>query len=64
MSPAEFKLKWHLYTGNESSAYQSHFNDRCDLVQEQSGQPDHEGFRFGCALRGDHMPNLMERGGR
>ena len=34
MTPAEFKLKWHRYTGKESSAYQSHFNDLCELLQQ------------------------------
>ena len=49
MSPAEFKLKWHRYTGKESSAYQSHFNDLCDLLQQPTPVlADPSGSEFFC----------------
>ena len=35
MTWPQFKKKWSRYTGKESSAYQSHFNDLCQLL----GQP-------------------------
>jgi hypothetical protein len=35
MTWPEFKKKWFRYTGKESSAYQEHFNDLCQLL----GQP-------------------------
>jgi len=36
MTWAEFKKKWHRYTGKESSAYQEHFNDLCRLLDQQT----------------------------
>lgn len=33
MTPAEFKKKWAKFTGKESSAYQSHFDDLCRLLR-------------------------------
>lgn len=33
MSPAEFKAKWERFSGNESSAYQEHFNDLCRMLR-------------------------------
>jgi hypothetical protein len=35
MTWPQFKKKWSRYSGKESSAYQSHFNDLCQLL----GQP-------------------------
>ena len=35
MTWPEFKKKWARYSGKESSAYQEHFNDLCQLL----GQP-------------------------
>jgi hypothetical protein len=35
MNWPQFKKKWSRYSGKESSAYQSHFNDLCELL----GQP-------------------------
>jgi hypothetical protein len=35
MTWPQFKKKWSRYSGKESSAYQSHFNDLCELL----GQP-------------------------
>ncbi len=32
MTPAEFKRKWSRFTGKESAAYQSHFDDLCRLL--------------------------------
>src|SRR6267154_1591347 len=49
MTPAEFKRKWHRYTGKESSAYQSHFNDLCDLLQQPTpALADPSGSEFFC----------------
>ena len=49
MTPAEFKRKWDRYTGKESSAYQSHFNDVCDLLQQPTpAQADPSGSEFFC----------------
>src|ERR1035437_664964 len=36
MTWAEFKKKWHRYTGKEPSAYQEHFNDLCRLLDQQT----------------------------
>jgi hypothetical protein len=35
MTWPQFKKKWSRYSGKESSAYQEHFNDLCQLL----GQP-------------------------
>ena len=32
MTAAEFKRKWSRFTGKESAAYQSHFDDLCRLL--------------------------------
>src|SRR5262245_14532877 len=34
MTPAEFKRKWHRFSGKESAAYQEHFADLCRLLQQ------------------------------
>ena len=36
MTAAEFKKKWSRYQGKETSAYQSHFDDLCRLLGEQT----------------------------
>ncbi len=36
MTWAQFKKKWHRYTGKESAAYQEHFNDLCRLLDQQT----------------------------
>ena len=33
MTPAEFKTKWHRFSGKETAAYQEHFNDLCRLLR-------------------------------
>ena len=33
MTPAEFKKKWKSFSGKESAAYQSHFDDLCRLLK-------------------------------
>ena len=33
MTPAEFKTKWAKFSGKESAAYQSHFNDLCRMLE-------------------------------
>src|SRR5437762_1818690 len=49
MTPAEFKRKWDRYTGKESSAYQSHFNDLCALLQQHTpAEADPSGSEFFC----------------
>ncbi len=49
MTPAEFKRKWDRYTGKESSAYQSHFNDLCDLLKQPTpAHADPSGSEFFC----------------
>ena len=35
MTPAEFKAKWAKFSGKESAAYQSHFDDLCRLLKVQ-----------------------------
>lgn len=35
MTPAEFKAKWAKFSGKESGAYQSHFDDLCRLLRVQ-----------------------------
>lgn len=49
MTPAEFKKKWSKFTGKESAAYQSHFDDLCRLLNVQTplqADPDGEFFCF------------------
>jgi type II restriction/modification system DNA methylase subunit YeeA len=49
MTPAEFKKKWHRFTGKESSAYQEHFNDLCRLFgQKTPVEADPSGTDFFC----------------
>jgi type II restriction/modification system DNA methylase subunit YeeA len=36
MTLAEFKKKWARFSGKESSAYQSHFNDLCAILNQPS----------------------------
>ena len=49
MTPAEFKRKWHRYTGTESSAYQEHFNDLCRLLGHPTPvEADPSGHDFFC----------------
>ncbi|MEO6182562.1 MAG: type IIL restriction-modification enzyme MmeI, partial [Verrucomicrobiota bacterium] len=36
MTAAEFKKKWSRYQGKETSAYQSHFDDLCRLLEQQT----------------------------
>jgi len=49
MQAAEFKKKWHRYTGKESAAYQEHFNDLCRLLgQPTPAEADPSGSDFFC----------------
>jgi len=49
MKPAEFKTKWAKFSGKESAAYQSHFDDLCRLLKVQPpllADPSGETFCF------------------
>ncbi len=49
MTPAEFKTKWAKFSGKESAAYQSHFDDLCRLLKVQPpllADPSGENFCF------------------
>jgi len=49
MTAAEFKKKWSRYQGKETSAYQSHFDDLCRLLGEQTpNEADPSGTDFFC----------------
>ena len=39
MTWPQFKKKWSRYSGKESSAYQSHFNDLCQLLGQPTPTP-------------------------
>ena len=47
MTATEFKKKWSRYQGKETSAYQSHFDDLCRLLGEQTpNEADPSGMDF------------------
>ena len=49
MTGAEFKRKWGRFTGKESAAYQEHFTDLCDLLQQPTpAHADPSGSEFFC----------------
>src|ERR1017187_612456 len=49
MTADEFKNKWSRYQGKETSAYQSHFDDLCRLLGEQTpNEADPSGSDFFC----------------
>jgi hypothetical protein len=49
MTVAEFKKKWSRYQGKETSAYQSHFDDLCRLLGQQTpNEADPSGADFFC----------------
>ncbi|MEP6664759.1 MAG: type IIL restriction-modification enzyme MmeI, partial [Verrucomicrobiota bacterium] len=49
MTAAEFKKKWSRYQGKETSAYQSHFDDLCRLLGEETpNEADPSGSDFFC----------------
>src|ERR1022692_4736116 len=49
MTATEFKKKWSRYQGKETSAYQSHFDDLCRLLGEQTpNEADPSGSDFFC----------------
>ena len=49
MTAAEFKKKWSRYQGKETSAYQSHFDDLCRLLEQPTpNQADPSGADFFC----------------
>src|SRR5580658_3790913 len=49
MTAAEFKQKWARYKGNETSAYQAHFEDLCRLLgQPTPAEADPSGRDFFC----------------
>lgn len=49
MTAAEFKKKWSRYQGKETSAYQSHFDDLCRLLEQQTpNEADPSGTDFFC----------------
>jgi hypothetical protein len=53
MTAAEFKRKWHRYTGKESAAYQEHFNDLCRLLGHPTPvEADPSGNDFFCFQKG------------
>ncbi len=49
MTAAEFKKKWSRYQGKETSAYQSHFDDLCRLLEQPTpNEADPSGSDFFC----------------
>jgi type II restriction/modification system DNA methylase subunit YeeA len=49
MTAAEFKKKWSRYQGKETSAYQSHFDDLCRLLEQATpNEADPSGMDFFC----------------
>ncbi|HZL79827.1 MAG TPA: DNA methyltransferase [Candidatus Limnocylindrales bacterium] len=49
MTFAEFKKKWSRYQGKETSAYQSHFDDLCRLLDQKTpNEADPSGTDFFC----------------
>jgi type II restriction/modification system DNA methylase subunit YeeA len=49
MTAAEFKKKWGRFSGKETSAYQSHFDDLCRLLgQKTPNEADPSGSDFFC----------------
>ena len=49
MTAAEFKKKWSRYQGKETSAYQSHFDDLCRLLDQKTpNEADPSGADFFC----------------
>ena len=49
MTAAEFKKKWSRYSGKETSAYQSHFDDLCRLLEQPTpNEADPSGADFFC----------------
>jgi hypothetical protein len=49
VTAAEFKKKWGRYAGNETSAYQAHFEDLCRLLgQPTPAEADPSGRDFFC----------------
>ncbi|MGH7953733.1 MAG: DNA methyltransferase, partial [Limisphaerales bacterium] len=49
MTFAEFKKKWSRYQGKETSAYQSHFDDLCRILGQQTpNEADPSGADFFC----------------
>ena len=49
MTAAEFKKKWSRYQGKETSAYQSHFDDLCRLLDQPTpNEADPSGTDFFC----------------
>ncbi len=49
MTAAEFKKKWARYQGKETSAYQSHFDDLCRLLDQPTpNEADPSGTDFFC----------------
>ena len=49
MTAAEFKKKWSRYQGKETSAYQSHFDDLCRLLEQPTpNEADPSGTDFFC----------------
>ena len=56
MTPAEFIAKWSVVTLNERAVAQSHFNDLCSLLGEQTpieADPEGEWFCFERGARKD-----------
>jgi hypothetical protein len=56
MTPAEFKRKWAKFSGKESAAYQSHFDDLCRLHRVPpplEADPAGEFFCFQKTVRKD-----------
>lgn len=53
MTPAEFKTKWAKVTAKESSAYQSHFDDLCRMLDVAPPlEADPSGEDFFCFQKG------------
>lgn len=49
MTVAEFKKKWLRYKGKETSAYQEHFNDLCDILGHKTpAEADPSGSDWFC----------------
>ena len=53
MTPAEFKTKWAKFSGKETSAYQSHFDDLCRMLRLPTPiEADPTGDEWFCFQKG------------
>lgn len=69
MTAAEFKKKWSRYQGKETSAYQSHFDDLCRLLNQPTpNEADPSGADFFCyqkrVVKDAELFELQDSGGQ